>query len=247
VRDDADRAGMSSRGGHETEDSVDEGPVAIEKGTARVDEVLQHCPYVREGSGVSNERRLHLIPEVVQLVPSITARVHHKCSEALDAAVPLLDLAVRQLAIAHWARPAVRHAQLCVAATAIAADGKQRGLCTHSRHEANGVSEIRAVRKRACLCGVCRCELLLTVDDCLLGRDVESRNGANLLADGSWKMNQVSGRGERRGVNRFQRNTDFLQHTLDSLLCFVASLPLLCRLQRVVRPLRSSGRGRSFR
>jgi hypothetical protein len=46
---------MSGSGCHETEDSVDEAPVAIEEGTACIDEMLQHGPDVRECDGITDE------------------------------------------------------------------------------------------------------------------------------------------------------------------------------------------------
>jgi hypothetical protein len=94
VRDDADRARMSGRGGHETEDSIDERPVAIEKGTARVDEMLQHGPDVREGSGVTSKGSQALCTTVLQLQPAVSSLVHEQWSKVLLVWILLLHLAI---------------------------------------------------------------------------------------------------------------------------------------------------------
>jgi hypothetical protein len=55
VGDDADGAWMSGTRSHEAEDSIEEAPVAIEKGCACADEMLQDGPDMREGSRVAGE------------------------------------------------------------------------------------------------------------------------------------------------------------------------------------------------
>jgi len=86
-------------------------------------------------------------------------------------------------------------AQNAAAAACITADCEKGRLRTQDRHEAKGISEIRSAYELACLCGMCRCELLLTIDHRLLAWDVEGRDGADLLAHAGGKMNEISRRG----------------------------------------------------
>ena len=85
---------MSGRGGHETEDSIEEGPISIEEGVASVDEMLQHGPYVREGSGVTSKGSQALCTTVLQLQPAVSSLVHQQWSKVLLVWILLLHLAI---------------------------------------------------------------------------------------------------------------------------------------------------------
>ena len=60
-------------------------------------------------------------------------------------------------------------------------------------------------------------------------------------------MNHVSRRGKRRRVNRFHRNTNLLEDLRHRLMRLLASLPLLCGLQRVVMSLLAWENCRDYR
>jgi hypothetical protein len=78
-----------------------------------------------------------------------------------------------------------------MAAACITAHHEQRGLRTEDRHEANGVSNERAARKRACLCGMRSSELLLTCNHRLLTGNAQRRNSSDALSLRSGEMQQL--------------------------------------------------------
>ena len=55
MRHDADRARMGRRSTLESQHDIEEQPVAIEEGIASVDQMLQHCEDMGEGSRLANE------------------------------------------------------------------------------------------------------------------------------------------------------------------------------------------------
>ena len=75
---------MSGRRSHETEHCIDEGPVAVEEGAASVDEMLQHSPDMREGSGVTSEWCQSLVHGSLAAPASCLSFVDQQCSEVLD-------------------------------------------------------------------------------------------------------------------------------------------------------------------
>ena len=137
--------------------------------------MLQHGEEVRIRRGLADEWCSRIGREAVQLLPPIAALVDQQRREVLDRMVR------------------IRHAELRVAATAISSDHNEGRLRTQDRHEANGVSDVRTVRKRACLCGMRLSELLLTRDHRLFGRNAERGYGANLVAHGRRKVNEICG------------------------------------------------------
>jgi hypothetical protein len=141
----------------------------------------------------------------------------------------------------------VRDAQYASAATGITTDGDEDRLCTQDGHEAERVSNVRASRKRACLCGVRVGEQLLTCDHRLLGRDVKAANGTDLLACGGRKVDEIRRRGSRWRRKDIERDTDPIEHLSDRLSRFPAPLPLLCRSEIYVGSLRTSHRRRKRR
>ena len=97
----------------------------------------------------------------------------------------LTHLPVRKLASLFGT---VRDTELRVIATLVTSHRQEGRLRTQDRHEANGVSNVRTVRKRACLCGVCRGEQLLTLNDRSLARQVNTSNGAKSFAFSGGEM-----------------------------------------------------------
>src|SRR5687767_12269987 len=105
----------------EAEQSVNEGPVAVEESGASVDQMLQHGEDVWEGSGVASERSECGCGELMQLLPAVTACVDQQCSKVL-----------------HFA-DGKGHTELGVAAACVTTHCDEGRLCTQDRHEANGV------------------------------------------------------------------------------------------------------------
>jgi hypothetical protein len=116
------------------------------------------------------------VREVVQLFPSIAPFIHHQCGEVLHSIDRICD------------------AELRVTATAITADCNEGGLRTQDRHEANGVSNVRAIRKRACLCGVVASSCLHSM---IVRSQGQRRNGADALALSGREMQHVGRRRSR--------------------------------------------------
>jgi len=124
-------------------------------------------------------------------------------------------------------------------AACITADCEKGRLFTQDRHEANGVSDVRSARKRACLCGMCCCELLLTCDHRLLGRDAQRRNASDLLSYARWQVNELSRRETLLQPQCVDGAARLLHCVGDVCQRLLASLPLLRRAQLVVGALRA--------
>lgn len=241
LQNDADGTRMRGGWSHETEDSVDEGPVTIEKGAVMVDEMLQHGPDVRKSSGVADERRQALGTAVLQFQPTVASFIREKRSKVL----------CRFLRVGWSGRGSgVGDAENATAAACVTADCKKGRLRTQNRHKAKGIGEIRSTCECACLGGMCRCKLLLTVDHRLLAGDVKGRHRADLLSNGSREVDQFGRRGCRRRMDGVEWHADLLEDFSDGCLCLFLSLPSLRRLEGVVRallPRRSDSRQAGWR
>jgi hypothetical protein len=222
VRNDADGAWMSGRGSHEAENGIDEWPIAIEEGTASVDEMLQQGEDVREGSRVTGEWSERGLLQSVEICVVVLSSIHEQRCK-------LLCLIRRQ----------VSDTQLRQAVARVATHHQQRRLRTQDRHIANGVSNVRAVRKCACLCGMRRGEQLLTCNDLLLAGDVQRGNSPDALAFCRRQVQQLFRSDALLQLQCFHRAADLFQCSSDSLVRLLASLPLLRRLQSVVGTLRA--------
>ena len=89
--DDADGTGMSGRWRHKAEHSVDEAPIAVEKGSASIDEMLQHGPNVRESSGITFEWRQCFGSTVLQLQPTVSSDVNEQAGKGLNSLTRVSD------------------------------------------------------------------------------------------------------------------------------------------------------------
>jgi hypothetical protein len=230
VRNDADGARVSGGGRHEAENGIDEWPVTIEESSASVDGVLQDGEDVREGSRIACERSERGLRQRAEISVVILPSIHKKGSK-------LLCLLFIQIGDSQLRQPISR----------VPSHHQNRRLRTQDRHEANGVSDVRAVRKRACRCGMRGGEQLLTRNDRLLAGDVQRRNGADALSLCGGEMKQLFWSGALLQMQDFDGAADLLRCLCDGGVQLLASRPLLRRLQSVVRALGARGRlfGRS--
>src|SRR5680860_119363 len=125
VEDCADGTGVRGGSSLQTQQSAEEGPVTVEQRSASVDEMLQHCEDVREGSRVAGERRQSIGLELREIIVLVAALARQQTCEVLLASV--LE----------------RDAQLQMPTSSVTSHCDEGGLRTQDRHEADGVSHER--------------------------------------------------------------------------------------------------------
>ena len=116
------------------------------------------------------------------------------------------------------------------------------GLCTQDRHEADGISDVCPTRKRASLCGMRGGELLLTLDDRLLGGNVQRRHSANRSANRLRQVDQLRRWYSGMLLYCCEWTVDLLERVGDVSKRLLPPLPLLRRPQHVVGTLRTRNR-----
>ena len=104
-----------------------------------VDEMLQDGKDVREGSGGASEGSKGGCRQLVHVLPMVAASVNYQWSEVLHVLDGISDAQLGQRLL------------LPIPPSAVTAHREEGRLRTQDRHEANGVSNVRTARKRACL------------------------------------------------------------------------------------------------
>ena len=99
--------------------------------------MLEHCKDMREGRRVTSEGSERVFFQCIEIIVVILSSIHEQCCE-------LLCLLLIQISDSHLRQPIAR----------VSSHHKQWRLHTQNRHKANRVSNVRTIRKCACLCGM---------------------------------------------------------------------------------------------
>ena len=173
IGDDADRAWMLGIGILQSQDDIEEQPVAIEESLQCVDQMLQHLEDGGEGSRCTDKPSGTFLGERSEVFILVATIVDQQSCEML--------LAVHL----------ERNAELAMTAATVTTHGEEGRLRTQDRHVAERVSDVRAFRERACLCGVCGSVPLETHTHRSFGRQQERPNGASSCTLGGGEVNDL--------------------------------------------------------